>query len=433
MNADEIKQAVKKPKGCMVYDWDSFVKQAKVVHGNTYKYLKKLNTNDGTHAFITCLTHGVFKQSRRSHVHKGSGCTECGYAQTAQRLTKTLAAYKKELKQLGVNAIPVEDYAGNTTKIKHSCGACTTIWLVAPAYLKAVKHKDTPCPTCIKLNKYGKGQQNKFSHEESVARIKAVHGVKLQLVGQYLGVDKRHRFRCNVCMRTWKTTFTNVVNSSKSGCPSCATQLPSRLNKSTKGYKFKTLEIQGQSFKVQGYEPQAIEWLLRNYPKIKAKDIKVDSSGEVPTIKYKIRKRNRTYFPDIFLPKLNHIIEVKSIFTLGLATGRDWKKNQQKAKAVLAAGYKFSLLVFDQQGTKQPKLPKEWYKMTRLQVSTYLAYHNPAGRRAEDTLPNKPVRTKAKIIAQTAVEAIQAMPKEERKGQKAKVIAKVTEAISKYV
>ncbi len=64
----------------------------------------------------------------------------------------------------------------------------------------------------------------------------------------------------------------------------------------------------------------------------------------------------------------------------------------------------------------------------RLNVVTRMAY------RSGTTLYERKSKTSgARLVAQTAVEAIQAMPKEERKGQKARVIARVTEAISKYV
>ncbi len=343
-------------------------------------------------------------------------------------MTKTFTHkwYLKELKALGTTTIPLGKYTGANVSIAHQCG-CGNVWEIKPSsFLRSKTHR---CSKCAYVKT---GSKTSYTHAEIIARIKKIHGVKIQLVGQYRGINHKYRFRCNPCGRSWKASMNNVLNS-KSGCPTCATQLPSRINNGRNGYKFKTVEIHGCTFKVQGYEPQAIEWLLRNYPKIKAKDIKVDTSGEVPTIRYKIGRRNRTYFPDMYLPKLNHIVEIKSTYTSGLLTGKGWKKNQQKAKAVLAAGYKFSFLIFDKYGFKLSKLPKEWYKMTRLQVLTYLAHHNPANSLADGVIPNKPIHTKAEIIATAIVEAIQAMPRESRKGQKQAVVAVVAQAISKYI
>lgn len=352
----------------MKYSWHTFVRLAKVKHDGLYAYPKNLNTELDRYAYIKCPTHGVFKQGRRLHVVRGLGCPECGKLSSIKTRTKTTKDYKIQLNRSGINALPVVKYAGHQVKINHKC-ICGNTWAVTPAQLLNTKHPSGPCPKCKQL----RGNWRKLTHEQARARIKEVHGVKIQMVGQYINMDTRHRFRCNICERTWKTAFTNVVNR-KSGCPSCATQLPTRLSSSRSGFKRKTLSIDGIQFKVQGYEPQGIEWILR-HSKLKAKDIKVDMSGEVPTIRYKIGKRNRTYFPDIFIPKLNRIVEIKSTYTLGLTTGRDWKKNQAKAKATIEAGYKFTLLVMNTHGFKIFKLPSDWYNMTRLEVLTYLAYH----------------------------------------------------------
>jgi hypothetical protein len=70
----------------------------------------------------------------------------------------------------------------------------------------------------------------------------------------------------------------------------------------------------------------------------------------------------------MFIPKRNLIVEVKSIYTLGLATGRNWRKNQAKAKAALDAGYKFAVLVMSASGKRVLKLPKDWHSRTRQSV-----------------------------------------------------------------
>jgi hypothetical protein len=108
---------------------------------------------------------------------------------------------------------------------------------------------------------------------------------------------------------------------------------------------------------------------------VKPKDIVVDSTGRVPVIDYRVGRRNRRYYPDIYLPKAKRIVEVKSGYTLGLDTGRGWKKNQEKAKAVIAEGYKFTLLVMNEKG-QCLMMPKKWFDMTRKEVVLWIAYQS---------------------------------------------------------
>jgi hypothetical protein len=74
------------------------------------------------------------------------------------------------------------------------------------------------------------------------------------------------------------------------------------------------------------------------------------------------------------------IIEVKSKTTLGLTrdpffyhTAEElWNLNRDKAKAVLAKGYKFILLVFDTQN-RRIQLPKNWYNLSHKTILDWYA------------------------------------------------------------
>jgi hypothetical protein len=64
----------------------------------------------------------------------------------------------------------------------------------------------------------------------------------------------------------------------------------------------------------------------------------------------------------------------------------------------------------------------------KLNIAARLVY------RSGETLHERKSKTAgAQLVAETAVTAIQAIPKEQRKGNRALVVAKVKEAISKYV
>jgi hypothetical protein len=100
----------------------------------------------------------------------------------------------------------------------------------------------------------------------------------------------------------------------------------------------KRVEIKGKTFFYQGYELKALTRLLEEGYRV---DDIVTAKGEVPKIIYFYKGKQHLYFPDIFIPKENRIIEVKSQWTYN----RDLKRNKAKEKAAKVAGYKFEFMI----------------------------------------------------------------------------------------
>jgi hypothetical protein len=96
---------------------------------------------------------------------------------------------------------------------------------------------------------------------------------------------------------------------------------------------------------VQGYEPKALSELVLNY---KEDDIKTGVLN-IPLIEYILENKNRIYFPDIFIPSENKIIEVKSDWTFI----KDFEKNLAKAKQCKKEGYLFEFWVYDKKFNKR--------------------------------------------------------------------------------
>lgn len=99
-----------------------------------------------------------------------------------------------------------------------------------------------------------------------------------------------------------------------------------------KEYKWKT----GETVMVQGYENIVLYELEENGYSFK--DIKTNKS-DMPEIWYEFEGKRRRYYPDIFIPKENLIIEVKSDYTLN----KEWEKNQAKFDATKNLGFNFKL------------------------------------------------------------------------------------------
>ena len=94
---------------------------------------------------------------------------------------------------------------------------------------------------------------------------------------------------------------------------------------------------------VQGYEPFALNNLLDIYEE---SDI-ITNIKLLPKIVYLgVDGKEHRYYPDIFIPKDNLIIEVKSEYTMKA----NFKVNKLKEKASKNAGFSFKFMIFNKNG-----------------------------------------------------------------------------------
>ena len=101
----------------------------------------------------------------------------------------------------------------------------------------------------------------------------------------------------------------------------------------------------GNKVYVQGYEPYAITELLKLYSETDFTVLR----NEIPTITYKFENKEHTYFPDIYIPKENRIIEIKSTWTYT----KYIDKNMAKLNACKEQGYDFEFWVYDKKYNKE--------------------------------------------------------------------------------
>jgi len=142
-----------------------------------------------------------------------------------------------------------------------------------------------------------------------------------------------------------KKTETNINTLQEKYGADNISQIPEvQAKKVSSSFRSKTFIFpSGKEVKVQGYEGYALHDLLKTYKE----DEIVTETNLIPKIKYqKYDGIDHTYFPDIFVPKDNLIIEVKSEYTLQGAL----ESNIHKFRAVKDLGYNFKLLVYDSKG-----------------------------------------------------------------------------------
>lgn len=122
-----------------------------------------------------------------------------------------------------------------------------------------------------------------------------------------------------------------------------SSKIQSKSQKSGLCYKSYTTP-NGEIRKVQGYEPRALDILFK-VMKFSESEIITDR-GKVPRIAYTSNEKSHYYFPDIYIPSENKIIEVKSTWTYSLHQ----QINCLKWKASIDAGFTCEFWVFTRTG-----------------------------------------------------------------------------------
>lgn len=127
------------------------------------------------------------------------------------------------------------------------------------------------------------------------------------------------------------------------GYPKQNQEIMEKDQKNSKKYKKYTMPS-GKIRNVQGFEPYALDELLKLY----SEDQIVSERKYIPRIPYVYNTQQKYYFPDIFIPHENKIIEVKSTWTYEL----EKDKNIQKFNATKRKGYNFECWIYDYKGIK---------------------------------------------------------------------------------
>ena len=96
----------------------------------------------------------------------------------------------------------------------------------------------------------------------------------------------------------------------------------------------------GQTYTYQGYENVAVQKLLEF---VNEDEMLVGDPTKLPVIEYlnPVKEKNCRYFPDIWIPHLNLIVEVKSTWTMK----RQMQENMAKHNAALRLGFKHEIWI----------------------------------------------------------------------------------------
>lgn len=196
----------------------------------------------------------------------------------------------------------------------------------------------------VMLERYGVEHHNKIAaHANKISRTKRGYSKeKLRAIN-----SKREQ----TCLQRYGVTHTSQD-------PEVFDRILQRC------HQLKTVDIQGVTYKCRGYEPDAIRYLLEVKGMDRVRSIKM------PAIRYTLDGREHRYYPDLFAKKGERkmLIEVKSVYTLGLNSPSWWKSNRAKFKAAYRwTKGRFYLMVKERQSWIVIQRPHEFSRLEMIE------------------------------------------------------------------
>ena len=243
-------QCPKCSKYCVKYTTDTWVNNAKDIHGDKYDYSKVEYIDNRTKVCIICPEHGEFWQIPSNHISRKTGCPYCA---KVGKLNKNIFLQKAKLIHGDKYDYSKVEYINSTTKVCIICPEHGEFWQTPNSHLNGIGCKK--CGINIRIEK------RKKTITQFIEDARKIHGDKYD----YSKVDyiNNHTKICIICPEHgefWQTPDSHI--SQKQGCPICK---ESRLEKKIRclllnnNIKFE----QQKRFEWLGY--QSLDFYLPDY------------------------------------------------------------------------------------------------------------------------------------------------------------------------
>ncbi len=161
--------------------------------------------NSSTPILVRCKKCGNQFYASSTSILQGHGCAKCfgGIKLNHSVFIQKLSEVNKTITVLG-------DYKGRDQKIEVRCEICGYTWAPTAGSLL----QGHGCPKCV-----GKARLN---HDEFVGKLKGINS-DIDVIGQFLGVNKPLLVKCKKCGYEWKAIPKNLLNGTK--CIVCANKI----------------------------------------------------------------------------------------------------------------------------------------------------------------------------------------------------------------
>jgi hypothetical protein len=222
----------------------------------------------------------------------GKKCQKC-------RKIKILERLSKYFKKQGCKLL-TKEYIDSNTKLEYMCN-CGNKSSIKLSHFKS----GSRCMECCIYKKLTFDYVFEFFKSNNC----------ILLSKKYINIKSKLNYICK-CGEESSITFNNFKYGKN--CKECGYEKTTRKTYNYKEFTFPS----GKTRKVQGYE----HFILKELLKIYSEEQILTDRRDVPKIEY-YYKQKRRYYPDIFIPHLNKVIEVKSFWTLQLGYVKNMLKS----------------------------------------------------------------------------------------------------------
>lgn len=325
------------------YNYCEFLKEFFDVQSTLEQFTKdnKIIFVCKTKGHINCLNVASFGNKKCKVVSKDF----CQICKDENEIYKKTEDFKNEIKdKYGHNIINVNF---STRKVEYNCGNCGSF---SSTFIRNFRKDDrtNTCPKC---------QNDKFKipYQEIKSRIEK-QGMKLLTEEKdYQNNKQKLKVICVCGNDKYEAVLFDIKKGKKcsENCKvrkyekSCIEKYGVRnvsqhhliLEKifktsiSRKLYKF----LSGKKIFVQGWEPYAIDYLLKEFSE---EDLYFGK--DIPRIKYLFQNKDHVYFPDIYIKSIDTIVEVKSVYTYNINLEKNYYKFNYTVK-----NYNLKLMIYD--------------------------------------------------------------------------------------
>lgn len=195
-------------------NFESFIKEAKIIHGNQYDYDESSYTKVSASIRINCKLHGWFEQLADAHIRQIQGCPECG--RLSQISKRKMTREEFILKSVEVHKSNNYDYSkvvykNNRTRVEVGC------LKHGPFFPSPDNHlQGSGCPSCG-VEKVHDAQMKDL--ESFILDSRKIHGTKYNYsLVNYIGGKKPVQI---ICPKHGFFKQTPNFHQSGNGCPNC--------------------------------------------------------------------------------------------------------------------------------------------------------------------------------------------------------------------
>ncbi len=257
------------------------------------------------------------------HFRQVHRCASCGKKEIAKKKRHSYDYVYNFFKENDCELL-TKEYKNAFEKLEFKC-KCNTINNVCFNNFE----REFRCQNCAN-EKLRKERQHPY---EFVFHYFKINNCEL-LENKYINANIPLRYKCE-CSNISKISFASFKSGTR--CMKCSHKRHVKNSKRFRDYKLPS----GKIIRIQGYEDVALDDLLKTYNETHI----FTSRNDMPNIKYLFKKKLRSYYPDIWIPSKNLLIEIKSIYTYRI----DLIRNILKALAVRKLEINYEIWIYSKQ------------------------------------------------------------------------------------